>query len=73
MARRLKGKQLVKHLQISGSLIVSGSDDSPLDNGAAVTIDGGINQIGTAITASAEGIIDVGFFPTSSVAKSIIP
>ena len=68
-----KLKQLVKHLQISGSLIVSGSDDSPLDNGAAVTIDGGINQIGTAITASAEGIIDVGFFPTSSVAKSIIP
>jgi len=73
MARRLKGKQLTKHLKLSGSLSISGSDDSPLANGAAMTIDGGINQIGTDITSSAEGIIDVGFFPTSSVAKTIIP
>jgi hypothetical protein len=73
MARRLKGKQLAKHLKLSGSLSISGSDDSPLANNAAITIDGGINQIGTAVTSSTEGIIDVGFFPTSSVAKTIIP
>ena len=52
MARRLKGKQFAKHLKLSGSLSISGSDDSPLANSAAVTIDGGINQIGTAITSS---------------------
>ena len=46
MSRRLKGKQLTKHLRLSGSLSISGSDDSPLNNGAAITIDGGINQIG---------------------------
>ncbi len=73
MARRLKGKQFAKHLKLSGSLSISGSDDSPLANSAAVTIDGGINQIGTAITSSTEGIIDVGFFPTASVTKTIIP
>ncbi len=73
MARRLKGKQFAKHLKLSGSLSISGSDDSPGANSAAVTIDGGINQIGTAITSSTEGIIDVGFFPTSSVSKTIIP
>ena len=73
MARRLKGKQLTKHLKLSGSLSISGSDDSPLDNKAAIQIDGGINQIGTNITSSVEGIIDVGFFPTSSVSKTIIP
>lgn len=73
MSRRLKGKQLTKHLKLSGSLSISGSDDSPLANKAAVTIDGGINQIGMNLTGSAEGIVDVGFFPTSSTAKTIIP
>ncbi len=43
MARRFKGKQLAKHLVLTGSLAISGSD-SPLPNSASLAIDGGFNR-----------------------------
>lgn len=69
---RLKGKQLAKHLQLTGSLSISGSDDSTLSNGAAFDVKGGVNII-TAATGSALGIIDAGFFPTRPSSKSVVP
>jgi len=71
MARRLKGKQLAKHLQLTGSLAISGSNDSPLPNSASVDIVGGVN-LQTAATGSTLGIIDAGFFPTGN-GKTIVP
>lgn len=69
---RLKGKQLAKHLQLTGSLSISGSDDSTLANGAAFDVHGGVNII-TPATGSTFGIIDSGFFPTSGTSKSVVP
>ena len=73
MAGRLKGKQLVKHLSLTGSLHVSASN--PGGNGAAISVEGGINQFGSSLDNGngPQGIIDVGFFPTSSVEKTIVP
>ena len=65
MARRFKGKQLAKHLKLTGSLAISGSSDTTLPNSAAVDIDGGVN-IETLATGSTLGIIDAGFFPTGN-------
>jgi len=71
MARRFKGKQLAKHLKLTGSLAISGSADTPLTNGAAFDVVGGVN-IETAATGSTLGIIDAGFFPTGN-GKTIVP
>jgi hypothetical protein len=68
---RLKGKQLAKHLQLTGSLSISGSDDSTLSNGAAFNVNGGVNII-TPATGSTLGIIDAGFFPNGD-GKTIVP
>jgi hypothetical protein len=68
---RLKGKQLAKHLKLTGSLAISGSDDTTLPNSASVDIIGGVN-IETAATGSTLGIIDAGFFPTGN-GKTIVP
>lgn len=43
MARRFKGKQLTKHLSLTGSLSISGSQ-SILLNSASLSIDGGVNR-----------------------------
>lgn len=71
MARRLKGKQLAKHLQLTGSLSISGSADTPLANSASFDVQGGVN-IQTPLTGSTLGIIDAGFFPTGN-GKTIVP
>jgi hypothetical protein len=71
MARRFKGKQLAKHLILTGSIAISGSNDTTLANGATVDIIGGVN-IETAATGSTLGIIDAGFFPTGN-SKTIVP
>jgi hypothetical protein len=71
MARRFKGKQLAKHLKLTGSLAISGSDDTTLPNSASVDIVGGVN-IETATTGSTLGIIDAGFFPIGN-GKTIVP
>ena len=71
MARRFKGKQLAKHLKLTGSLAISGSDDTTLPNSASVDIVGGVN-IETATTGSTLGIIDAGFFPSGN-GKTIVP
>jgi hypothetical protein len=68
---RLKGKQLAKHLQLTGSLSISGSADTPLTNGAAFDVVGGVNII-TPATGSTFGIIDAGFFPSGN-GKTIVP
>ena len=47
MSRRLKGKQLAKHLVLTGSLAISGSDSS-LPNSASLSIEGGFNRTDTA-------------------------
>lgn len=67
---RIKGKQLAKHLKLSGSLSISGSADSPHTDAAALDIQGGVN-VETNQTAS-KGIIDGGFFGVGS-SKVIIP
>lgn len=69
---RLKGKQLARHLQLTGSLSISGSNDTTLANGAAFDVQGGVNII-TPATGSTFGIIDAGFFPTSGNSKSVVP
>lgn len=43
MARRIRGKQLAKHLRLTGSLAISGSGNT-LPNSASLSIDGGINR-----------------------------
>ena len=60
MARRFKGKQLTKHLVLTGSLAISGSESS-LPNSASLSINGGVNRTDTG----ASGIIgnfDAGSF-----------
>lgn len=68
---RIKGKQLARHLQLTGSISLSGSADTPLANGAAFDVKGGVN-ITTASTGSTLGIIDAGFFPIGN-SKIIVP
>lgn len=69
---RIKGKQLAKHLQLTGSFSISGSDDTTLANGATFDVQGGVNII-TPATGSTLGIIDAGFFPSSGSSKSVVP
>ena len=68
---RIKGKQLAKHLQLTGSLLISGSNDTPLANSASFDVIGGVNII-TPATNDTYGIIDAGFFPTGSI-KTVVP
>jgi len=56
---------------LTGSLAISGSDDTTLPNSASVDIVGGVN-IETATTGSTLGIIDAGFFPIGN-GKTIVP
>lgn len=73
MARRMKGKQLAKHLTLSGSLSVYGLD-SPLADSASLNVsNGGINRIANDISGS-QGNIDAGFFegPINQTVKRII-
>ena len=60
MARRLKGKQLAKHLVLTGSLAISGSG-STLPNSASLSIDGGINRSDNA-NGLLLGNLDAGSF-----------
>lgn len=73
MARRMKGKQLAKHLTLTGSLDIYGQD-SLLPNSASLQVtNGGINRPATPISSSL-GNIDAGFFsgPLSRGIKKII-
>ena len=60
MARRLRGKQLARHLRLTGSLAISGSG-STLPNSASLSIDGGINRSDSA-TDQILGNFDAGTF-----------
>jgi len=74
MARRLRGKQLAKHLRLTGSLAISGSG-STLPNSASLSIDGGINRSDSS-NGHLLGNFDAGSFhddlPTPST-KVVIP
>ena len=74
MARRLRGKQLAKHLRLTGSLSISGSG-SILPNSASLSIDGGINRSDSS-NGHLLGNFDAGSFhddlPTPST-KVVIP
>lgn len=63
MSRRIKGKQLAKHLQLTGSLSISGSD-STFPNSASIDVTGGINV--TTINQPS-GIIDCGTFYVNTI------
>jgi len=60
MARRIRGKQLAKHLVLTGSLSISGSG-STLPNSASLSIDGGVNRSDSA-TDKILGNFDAGTF-----------
>ena len=74
MARRIRGKQLAKHLRLTGSLAISGSGNT-LPNSASLSIDGGINR-SDSTNGHILGNFDAGSFeddlPTPS-SKIIIP
>lgn len=74
MARRIRGKQLAKHLVLTGSLSISGSG-STLPNSASLSIDGGINRSDSS-NGHLLGNFDAGSFhddlPTPST-KVVIP
>ena len=74
MARKLKGKQLAKHLVLTGSLAISGSD-STLPNSASLSINGGVNRNDDS-DGSLLGNFDAGSFhddlPTPPI-KVVIP
>jgi len=74
MARRIRGKQLAKHLRLTGSLAISGSGNT-LPNSASLSIDGGVNRSDSTV-GHLLGNFDAGSFhddlPTPST-KIVIP